>query len=57
MTTKFPPTKLNLVRPVPSDIDIAETPNIKLIRQVAKGKRYDHKIHPHKVETCSTGAL
>ena len=36
MTTKFVPTKLKLVRPVPSDIDIAQTAEIKPITQVAE---------------------
>ena len=36
MTIKFTPTKLKLVRPVPSDIDIAQASDIKLISQVAE---------------------
>jgi len=35
MTTKFTPTKLKLVRPVPSDIDIAQASDIKPITQIA----------------------
>jgi formyltetrahydrofolate synthetase len=50
MTTKFPPTKLNLVRPVPSDIDIAETSNIKPIRQVAKENDMIIKFTPTKLK-------
>ena len=36
MTIKFTPTKLKLVRPVPSDIDIAQASDIKPIAQVAE---------------------
>jgi methylenetetrahydrofolate dehydrogenase (NADP+) / methenyltetrahydrofolate cyclohydrolase / formyltetrahydrofolate synthetase len=36
MTIKFTPTKLKLVRPVPSDIDIAQASDIKPISQVAE---------------------
>ena len=36
MTKKFTPTKLKLVRPVPSDIDIAQASDIKPIAQVAE---------------------
>jgi formyltetrahydrofolate synthetase len=36
MTRKFIPTKLNFVRPVPSDIDIAQAAEIKPIIQVAE---------------------
>jgi methylenetetrahydrofolate dehydrogenase (NADP+)/methenyltetrahydrofolate cyclohydrolase/formyltetrahydrofolate synthetase len=36
MTKKFVPTKLKLVRPVPSDIDIAQASDIKMIAQVAE---------------------
>ena len=36
MTKKFTPTKLKLVRPVPSDIDIAQAADIKPIAQVAE---------------------
>jgi methylenetetrahydrofolate dehydrogenase (NADP+)/methenyltetrahydrofolate cyclohydrolase/formyltetrahydrofolate synthetase len=36
MTKKFTPTKLKLVRPVPSDIDIAQASDIKTIAQVAE---------------------
>ena len=36
MAKKFTPTKLKLVRPVPSDIDIAQAADIKLIAQVAE---------------------
>lgn len=36
MKTKFAPTKLKLVRPVPSDIDIAQASDIKPIAQVAE---------------------
>ena len=35
MTIKFTPTKLKLVRPVPSDIDIAQASDIKPITQIA----------------------
>jgi formyltetrahydrofolate synthetase len=35
MTTKFTPTKLKLVRPVPSDIDIAQASDTKPITQIA----------------------
>ncbi len=35
MTKKFVPTKLNLIRPVPSDIEIAQAAEIKPILQVA----------------------
>jgi methylenetetrahydrofolate dehydrogenase (NADP+) / methenyltetrahydrofolate cyclohydrolase / formyltetrahydrofolate synthetase len=35
MTKKFTPTKLKLIRPVPSDIDIAQASDIKPISQVA----------------------
>ena len=35
MTTKFTPTKLKLVRPVPSDIEIAQASDIKPITQIA----------------------
>jgi formyltetrahydrofolate synthetase len=36
MTKKFTPTKLKLVRPVPSDIDIAQASDIKPIARVAE---------------------
>jgi formyltetrahydrofolate synthetase len=36
MAKKFTPTKLKLVRPVPSDIDIAQAADIKPITQVAE---------------------
>ncbi len=36
MTRKFVPTRLKLVRPVPSDIDIAQASEIKPIAQVAE---------------------
>jgi methylenetetrahydrofolate dehydrogenase (NADP+)/methenyltetrahydrofolate cyclohydrolase/formyltetrahydrofolate synthetase len=36
MTKKFIPTKLKLIRPVPSDIDIAQASDIKPIAQVAE---------------------
>ena len=36
MTKKFVPTKLKLLRPVPSDIDIAQASDIKAIAQVAE---------------------
>jgi formyltetrahydrofolate synthetase len=36
MAKKFTPTKLKLVRPVPSDIDIAQASDIKPIAQVAE---------------------
>ena len=36
MTKKFTPTKLKLIRPVPSDIDIAQASDIKPISQVAE---------------------
>jgi methylenetetrahydrofolate dehydrogenase (NADP+) / methenyltetrahydrofolate cyclohydrolase / formyltetrahydrofolate synthetase len=36
MTKKFTPTKLKLLRPVPSDIDIAQAADIKTIAQVAE---------------------
>jgi formyltetrahydrofolate synthetase len=36
MTIKFTPTKLKLLRPVPSDIDIAQASDIKPIAQVAE---------------------
>jgi len=36
MTRKFVPTKLKFVRPVPSDIDIAQAADIKPIMQVAE---------------------
>jgi methylenetetrahydrofolate dehydrogenase (NADP+) / methenyltetrahydrofolate cyclohydrolase / formyltetrahydrofolate synthetase len=36
MTINFTPTKLKLVRPVPSDIDIAQAADIKPISQVAE---------------------
>ena len=36
MKTKFAPTKLKLIRPVPSDIDIAQASDIKPIAQVAE---------------------
>ena len=36
MTKKFTPTKLKLVRPVPSDIDIAQASDIKPIAMVAE---------------------
>ena len=36
MTMKFVPTKLKLIRPVPSDIDIAQASDIKPISQVAE---------------------
>jgi len=36
MTIKFTPTKLKLIRPVPSDIDIAQASDIKPISQVAE---------------------
>lgn len=36
MAKTFTPTKLKLVRPVPSDIDIAQASDIKLISQVAE---------------------
>ncbi|HET9914187.1 MAG TPA: formate--tetrahydrofolate ligase [Anaerolineales bacterium] len=36
MTIEFTPTKLKLVRPVPSDIDIAQASDIKPISQVAE---------------------
>ena len=36
MAKKFVPTKLKIVRPVPSDIDIAQASDIKLISQVAE---------------------
>jgi methylenetetrahydrofolate dehydrogenase (NADP+) / methenyltetrahydrofolate cyclohydrolase / formyltetrahydrofolate synthetase len=35
MAKKFTPTKLKLVRPVPSDIDIAQASDIKTIAQIA----------------------
>ena len=36
MPKQFVPTKLKLVRPVPSDINIAQASDIKPIAQVAK---------------------
>ena len=36
MTMEFVPTKLKLVRPVPSDIEIAQAAEIKPITQVAE---------------------
>jgi formyltetrahydrofolate synthetase len=36
MTRKFVPTKLKIIRPVPSDIDIAQASDIKSIAQVAE---------------------
>jgi len=50
MTTKFPPPKLNLVRPVPADIDIAQTSNIKPICQVAKENDMTIKFTPTKLK-------
>jgi len=50
MTTKNPTTKLNHVRPVSSDIDIAQTSNIKPIRQVAKENDMTIKFTPTKLK-------
>jgi len=36
MTRKFVPTKLKIIRPVPSDIDIAQASDIKSLAQVAE---------------------
>ncbi|NMC34164.1 MAG: hypothetical protein GYA36_17155, partial [Veillonellaceae bacterium] len=36
MAKSFTPTKLKLVRPVPSDIDIAQASDIKPILEVAE---------------------